>query len=158
MPARRKSEQKSFEEASVDLKKRTADLDGFPDPMAVDNPRPGMRYYWAAKDPTHPQSVRKMKYKGYEVVNAENNHGEVAPFAEEPDAENGPIQHEDSVLMCIPEADFVARRHRVSALGHERVEAAREQGRDAVRKYGQDVQLQDDSSSNRGRKIFFMGG
>jgi len=84
------------------------------------NKDPEYEYVLAAQDERHPSSVQRMKYLGYEVVNAENNSGEYMPHAVQKDAKDGPVVTESLVLMRIPKFIFEERQLHIAELGMRR--------------------------------------
>lgn len=130
---------KLIERGSEDLKRAVADMETGFNVFIVDNKQDDFSYIWAAKDPTHPQSVDKQQRLGYEVVNNINGGDEVAPFADVQTTENGSIQTREHVLMRIPIELAGYRNKRASELGHERIKSMKDDLQDRVERSGSRV-------------------
>lgn len=129
----RKSVQKLIDEGSPALKMALSDMNGEFSPFIIDNKNPDFYYYWAAKDDiSNPAHVDKLKRLGYQIVNRENNSGEVAPFADVQTPDGGAIQTREHVLMRIPMEYHLARGARVAELGDERLTGFRNEAEEAI--------------------------
>lgn len=100
--------------------------------LDIVNKNPGYYYYLAAKDPGHPSSVGACQRLGYEVVNQENNDGEIMPNAEVKTADGGVIQTGDLVLMRIPMMYHEARVDKMVELAKDRADRTDQEFSEAV--------------------------
>lgn len=120
-------------------------------PLQVHNQEPGYSYFWAATDPTHPQSTEAMEAIGYEVVGPSTAGEEAAPYFAQGDSRKGPVQGSDIVLMRTP-TELVELR-----------EAERQKMRDGFTRAGVEKFKEDRSrlgagnDNPRNRRIFSMG-
>lgn len=133
----RKSVQKLIDEGSPALKMALSDMNGEFSPFIIDEATkdPNFYYYWASKDDiSNPAHVDKLKRIGYQIVNRDNNSGEVAPFADVQTPDGGAIQTREHVLMRIPMEYHLARGARVSEIGDERLTSYKNEAEEAIGK------------------------
>ena len=121
---RKKKEELSPVEQEA-LRKALSDYEGASN-LDIVNKNPNYFYFLAAKDdkfPTHPQNVTALEQLGYEVVNVENNDGEILPHGTVRDASGGAIQNQELVLMRIPKWLHDARMEKKAEIAVGRSEA-----------------------------------
>jgi hypothetical protein len=99
--------------------KAVRDLEGESAHSIINND-PNKAYYLAAKDPMHPNSVERMKELGYEIVNQENNSGEIMPRGVTKNAEGGAIQTGQLVLMSMAKDVHNYRQRKLQEMTAER--------------------------------------
>lgn len=120
--------------------------------LKVINPDDDYHYFFAAKDPNHPNSVDATKRLGYEIVNRENNSGEALPYGDVADTSGGALQLHDLVLMRIPKEYHQARMEMIAEQGQRRIESSEE----AMEEMARRVESGDMSAANNGRRIFIF--
>lgn len=92
------------------------------DVYQVENKNPEYEYAWAADNPRHPQSVMRLRSRGYEPVKEGDK--ETAPFAI---VEDGVYKMGDSVLVRIRKDVADMHRRRRMELINSRLSNAEEQ-------------------------------
>lgn len=102
-----------------------ADLDGTAGAIVL-NKDDRYVYFLGAKDSGHPQSVGALTRIGYEVVNRENNSGEVLPGADVEDSDGGPLQTGDTVLMRLPKELYDLRQEKMQDVIAQRTSQTQE--------------------------------
>lgn len=119
--------------------------------LKVINPDPNYYYYFASKNPSHPQSVGAISRLGYEIVNRENNSGEELPFGDVESTQGGALQNHELVLMRIPIEYKEARDKWMSDEGHRRIETSEEELEERAER------LQRGEVHNTNRRTFVFG-
>ena len=122
------------------LQRALSDYEGASN-LDIINKDPEYFYFLAAKDekyPTHPQNVSSLENIGYEVVNTENNSGEILPHGTVKTADGGAIQNQELVLMRLPKWLRDARQKRSDDDAITRADNDQEQFREAMERAAQD--------------------
>lgn len=119
--------------------------------LDVVNGDPNYHYVFAAKMAGHPQNVESCKRLGYEIVNRENNSGEMLPYGDVANTDGGALQMHDLVMMRIPKEYHEARREMIEKKSRERIEVNEEQVEDLVRR------AEREANGDNNRSIFVFG-
>lgn len=105
--------------------------------LDIENENPEYYYFLAAKEekyPGHPQSVSALERLGYEIVNEDNNDGEVMPHGTVRSPDGGAVQTHELVLMRIPRWLHEERVNRQVEEALKRAEASPQKFEEALEK------------------------
>lgn len=108
------------------------------DMMTVLNKDPGYEYYFCSTDPRNPASIERSKARGYEIVDQNNNSGEVVPMADQSDASKGAITMPGLALMRIPKEYHEIRMQRHAEEIAKRTSMAQAEFEEQVEAYRRD--------------------